>query len=220
MWREHEKQNLSVEELGQFLQFTRPLVFPKDHIIFANGDHPDYVYYIESGSFRIFRLGREGQQVTLSVRYAGELIGLAEALLDTPRECFAETMEVSCVQAIMIEDFQELMQKDASFATTISKIVSQRLRQTEEHCYELAIYTVTGRLASFLRTLAWQCGQPHKDGILLNIRLTHQDFANCIGTTRQSVTQILSTLKEEGIIKMQNKQIIIGDLQKLEQYIF
>ncbi len=211
--------SLSQEELKHFINQASLLVFPKKHNVFANGDYANYVYYIERGCFRTYRLDRDGRQVTLSVRFAKELIGIAEVMLDSPRKCFAETLETSCVYAIAKEDFLKLMQEDVEFAMKINQILSSRLRQIENNFYELACYNIVGRLAGFFQLLAVKCGRKHPEGILLDIRLTHQDFANCVGATRQSVTQILGLMKKENVIKIEDKQIIICDMEKLESYI-
>lgn len=210
--------SLSQEELRHFMSHASPLVFPKKYNVFANGDYANYVYYIERGCFRTYRLDRDGRQVTLSVRFAKELMGIAEVMLGSPRKCFAETLETTCVYAMAREDFLQLMQ-EYKFAMKINQILSSRLRQIENNFYELACYNVTGRLASFFQLLAVKCGRKHPEGILLEIRLTHQDFANCVGATRQSVTQILGLMKKDNIIKIQDKQIIICDMEKLESYI-
>lgn len=201
------------------MNHASPLVFPKKYNVFANGDYANYVYYIERGCFRTYRLDRDGRQVTLSVRFAKELMGIAEVMLGSPRKCFAETLETTCVYAMAREDFLQLMQEDIEFAMKINQILSSRLRQIENNFYELACYNVTGRLAGFFQLLAVKCGRKHPEGILLEIRLTHQDFANCVGATRQSVTQILGLMKKDNIIKIQDKQIIICDMEKLESYI-
>jgi len=203
-----------------FREYAMPLVFQKDHIVFANGDSPDYVYFIERGRLKIYRLTRDGQTITVSIRHPGELFGLAEALMEEPRKCFAQTLETTSLLAVKKDVCKEILKSTPALSIKVNKVLSHRLRRAEEVIYDLINYNVSGRLASFLLNMQEQCGYPCKEGIMLDIKLTHKDIANIIGSTRQSVTQTLQEFKEDGAIIVKNKKIILQDRKKLQSRVY
>lgn len=206
---------LSSEEQESFKQYSMPLVFPKEHTIFSPGDLPNYIYFIDAGRIKIYRLTMDGEYITISIRHPGEIFGLAEALCDMPRQCFATTLETTRLQAIKKEDFFRILIEKPQLNLKISQVLSRRLRQTETVIHDLVHYNVEARLARLLLSMAKQCGKNYSDYTLLDIVLTHKDIASMIGTSRQSVTLALQQLKDKGIIDYHKREIKIVDFTKL-----
>lgn len=211
---------LNQEEQEIFREYALPLVFQKNHIVFANGDSPQYVYFIERGRLKIYRLTKEGQTITVSIRHPGELFGLAEAMLDEPRKCYAQTLETTSLLAVKKDDCQAILESTPHLSFKINKVLSHRLRRAEEVIYDLISYNVSGRLANFLLSMREQCGYSCQEGIILDIKLTHKDIAAIIGSTRQSVTQTLQEFKDEGAVQIKDKKIILLDKKKLQRKVY
>jgi CRP/FNR family transcriptional regulator len=71
-------------------------------------------------------------------------------------------------------------------------ILARRLRTTEREIEDLALRDVPGRLGSLLLRLAEEYREPHERGIRLSFRLTHQDLAHMVGSTRETATMIMN----------------------------
>lgn len=211
---------LNSMEKEEFKDIALKLNFQKNNIIFANGDQPDYVYLIESGLVKIYRLNSDGDAITVAIRHSGELFGLAEAVLDEPRKCFAQALDNTSLLAVKSNDWKTILKSMPELSLKVNRMLALRLRRAEEIIYDLITYNVSGRLASLLLHLQDQCGCQTSDGIVLNIKLTHSEIAAIIGSTRQSVTQILNEFKDEGAIKINDKKIIVTNKNKLQSKIY
>ncbi len=208
---------LNRDEEEAFREYSISLVFKKNHNIFANGDSAEYVYFIEKGRVKIYRLTKDGNTITVAIRHQGELFGLAEAIMEEPRKCFAQTLENTSVLAIKAKDCQEILRSIPELSIKINRVLSYRLRHAEAIIYDLINYNVAGRLARFLISMQDQCGRSVSVGTMLDIKLTHYEIAAMIGSTRQSVTQVLTDFRDDGLIKIVDKKIIIIDRNKLLQ---
>lgn len=195
------------------------LVFPKEHEIFSPGDLPNYIYLIEFGRVKLYRITLDGKNITNSIRYSGEVFGLAEALCDMPRQCFASTIETVKLQAIKKEDFFNLLINQPQLNFKVSQVLSRRLRHAETLAYNLISYNIEARLASFLLNMSSQCGRNFNGHVILDIILTHNDIASMIGSSRQSVSLALQQLKESEIIDYHKRKIVILDFPSLRKII-
>ncbi|KJS84377.1 MAG: hypothetical protein JM58_11065 [Peptococcaceae bacterium BICA1-8] len=210
--------HLSSEEQKLFKEYSIPLVFPKEHNVFSPGDLPNYIYFIEAGRIKIYRITMDGEFITISIRHAGEVCGLAEALCSMSRQCFATTLETTRLQAVKKEDFFKILSMEPQLNLKISQVLSRRLRHAETIIHDLVYYNVEARLARLILSMAKQCGRQYDDHTILDIVLTHKDIASMIGTSRQSVTLFLQQFKDRGVIDYYKREIIIKDFSKLRSF--
>jgi len=94
-------------------------------------------------------------------------------------------------------------------------VLARRLRAAEKEIEDLALRDVPGRLASLLLRVEEEHGERHDRGIRLAFRLTHQDLAHMVGSTRETVTTILSRFRDDGLIAVEHKTVIILDRERL-----
>ena len=141
------------------------------------------------------------------------LLGLAG-----PNEPFGEPLtDVQAFQAITLTDTDLLcftcqdIQNDPQLATAMLRAVAARQRQSEAMLALLGLRRIEERLRGFLELLAEQYGQPCPQGLRLNLRLTHQDLASALSTTRVTVTRILGVLRDEGWLQIdEERRLVIG----------
>ncbi|CAK6696469.1 Crp/Fnr family transcriptional regulator [Synechococcus sp. CCY9201] len=141
------------------------------------------------------------------------LLGLAG-----PNEPFGEPLtDVQAFQAITVTDTDLLcftsqdIQNDPQLATAMLRAVAARQRQSEAMLALLGLRRIEERLRGFLELLAEQYGQPCPQGLRLNLRLTHQDLASALSTTRVTVTRILGVLRDEGWLQIDDeRRLVIG----------
>src|SRR3990172_10217204 len=101
-------------------------------------------------------------------------------------------------------------------AMRVMKVLADRLKQAEETIESLAFRDVPERLALLLMRLAEAYGEPHGGGRRLALRFTHQDLASMIGATRETVTNVLHRFRDDGLITVEDRHIVIRDLGRLE----
>lgn len=194
--------------------------YPKGHVIFATGDISDRVYLIQSGWVKIYRLSADGKSVTVgSIRSPGEMMGLAETLLGVERTCFAGTIcDVSMVTLTKTR-FEELLAQHPFLGIKVAKLLAVRMREAEGIIHEMVCWQVSGRLALMLLKMGERCGVESKGGIVLDVHLTHEEIASMVGTSRQTVTSLLNTFKQENSIAYEGRSIRIVDPDKLAKWL-
>ncbi|RPF46929.1 CRP-like cAMP-binding protein [Thermodesulfitimonas autotrophica] len=196
------------------------LNYPKGHIIFAAEEIADRVYLIEKGWVKIYRLSADGREVTVgSIRNPGEMMGLAETLYHGKRTCFAGAISDVTLVVVTKKDFLELLTDEHYFSLKVAKLLAARMREAEAMVHELVCWQVPGRLALLLLKIGERCGIEEEDGIKIKLRLTHEEIAGMIGTTRQTVTSLLNTFKKEKSINLEGREIKILDPKKLASWI-
>ncbi|MBE3586148.1 Crp/Fnr family transcriptional regulator [Desulfofundulus thermocisternus] len=194
--------------------------YPKGHVIFAAGDPADRVYLVESGWVKIYRLNADGRRVTVgSIRSPGELMGLAEALWGGERTCFAGAISNVSLVVLRKNKFEELMGAHPFLAIKVAKLLGIRMREAEQIIHEMVCWQAPGRLALTLLKMGERCGVETKNGIKLGVQLTHEELANMVGTSRQTVTTLLNTFKQEKSIVYEGRTISIVNPDKLARWI-
>jgi CRP/FNR family transcriptional regulator len=111
-----------------------------------------------------------------------------------------------------------VIKRNPEFAMKLFSSFSERLRQSDEVIESLLHREVSTRLATLLLNLSDRFGESNGTGTMLDVRLTHQDLANMIASTREAVSKVMSELQREGSIEIQNRKIVIVNRAALAEY--
>jgi len=178
--------------------------FPKNRILINEGDLSDSLYIIFSGRLKAYLSDDSGKEVILSTMGPGEYFGEIALLDDVPRSASIMVVEDCELSIISRSAFEEILQSHSSLALIMLKGMAQRMIALTKNVKSLALMDVYGRTAHFLLESAKE-----EDGLLITEKLTHQDIANRIGSSREMISRILKDLKIGGYIKIEDKKIII-----------
>lgn len=186
-------------------------------LIFKVGSAGDNVYFLESGRVKIYHLSPTGKEILLWFCFPGEIFGLAEVCHGGGRQVCAEACEASQVLSIRQESFKTFLAGHPAAALLINDVLAGRLRNLGNLIKSLVASDVNERVTQLLVRLAATHGhRTPNGGVALDIRLTHQEMANMIGTTRQSVTSALGELKRSGMLDVRDHHILIHDATILD----
>lgn len=184
--------------------------------LFLEGEKAEKMYFIHSGKVKLKMYSEGGKELMLSIKkensLLGEFAGLDE---DEHYNYVAKVIEDANVGIIPQKDLKKLLYQFGNFAVEFMSWVSWSHRMTQRKLYDVIFYDNAGALASTLIQLTASYGVKCKDGIIIGIELTNKEYADFIGTSRESVNRILNTWKKEGIIDFSNKQIVIRRFDKL-----
>jgi CRP-like cAMP-binding protein len=146
----------------------------------------------------------------------GEIFGEFAVLGGNARDEYAEAVLNSQFVLIPKQEMWSLMERYPEVSLGISKIFGFRRRRIERRLRNLLFQSNRKRLIHLLLELMEQYGQRVENGVRLNIKLTHLEMANVIGSTRETVTVVLGQLQAENLIQVVRRQITITDLKRLE----
>jgi CRP/FNR family cyclic AMP-dependent transcriptional regulator len=178
--------------------------FPKNTVIINEGDRTNLVYLIRSGRVKVFLRSEDGKKVDVNVLEAGDCFG--EMVIDGgSRSASVVTMMASQLSIIPQSAFKDFVARKPDFALQIILKLILRTRELLKNVKSLALLDVYGRVARTLLELATQ----KDDRLIIKEKLSAQDIAHRIGTSRESVSRILRDLIRRGYILMDGKSITI-----------
>jgi CRP/FNR family transcriptional regulator len=125
---------------------------------------------------------------------------------------FAEALTDARVIGVRKPILAEVVKRRPELATKLFFSFSERLRQSEEVIDSLLEREVSARLATLLANLGNRFGETNGSATVLNVRLTHQDLANMIVSTREAVSKVMSEFQREGLIEVRDRRIAIKPL--------
>lgn len=182
----------------------------RNAFLYMPGDDCEGVYVVVSGRIKISRLQESGRELTLGMVEAGEIFGIECIQGLKNRESTAQAMEDSRIMLISKDRLQELIREQPELSFVLIQLMGQKLRASQQVIERLLLKDVKARLAALLLDLARRCGQPAENGIRLAARITHQDLASLIGSTRETTTATLNQFKRSRLIDMERRQITIA----------
>lgn len=216
----YEALALEESEKNVIREYGTVVRYPKGQIVFSAGDTADRIYLIEEGYVKIYRLTMDGRKVTVgSMRSPGQLMGLAETLYHGERTCFAGAINDSILVVVRKSCFERLLGRHPSIALKVATTLGVRMREAEAIIQEMVSWQVPGRLAMLLLKMSERTGIETETGTKIALRLTHEELACMIGTSRQTVTSLLNMFKQEGSIAIEEREMYILETEKLKKWI-
>ena len=178
-------------------------------LVFAAGDPDGQLYFLLEGTVRLYKVYGEYKEATVALLrdrgVFGEL-GLDEGYR---QRCFAEAVTEARVAAVRKPVLAEIVRRHPAFARKLFFSFSDRLRQSDEAIESLLSREVAARLGTLLLNLGERFGETTGSGTVLKVRLTHQDLANMIVSTREAVSKVMSEFQRDGLIEVQNRRICL-----------
>lgn len=200
---------LTPEQVERLESRARLRKFARGSLIYLPTDRGDSVFLLTSGRVKIYHITSEGKQALLAIIDPGELFGELAMLDAGQREEFAETMEASTVVLIPGDEIRRLMEESPQLSMGVTKLMGLRRRRVERRLKSLLFRSNRERLIHLLLELVEKYAQPCPEGLKIGIKLSHQDLASIIGSTRETVTVVLGELQTEGSLIIKRRQIIL-----------
>jgi CRP/FNR family transcriptional regulator len=185
----------------------------KNVYIYNYNDPSEYVYLIKKGTVKLIRLGNNGKQITLSVLNKGMIFGEGDVLNEATYTHYAETMEPCNICYIHKKDFKGLLDKYDSINKMILNIMYKHLKESQQKIEEIAFYDVRTRLIRNLYELSETYGKPYNNNneicTLIDLKISQDDLADFVATSRESVNRIIKDFKDEGILDFSGRKMIL-----------
>jgi CRP/FNR family cyclic AMP-dependent transcriptional regulator len=201
-----ELSEADINTLGRLATRRR---YPKDTVVFFENEEGDFFFTIVQGRIKVTILGDDGREIILSVLGPGDFFGEMALLDNEPRSATAIAVEDSELLSLHRTDFQGVTGENLAIAHALIKILTARLRRANHQIQTLALLDVYGRVARVILDMAKEEGRRLKDGRIAFRRATHQEIANRIGTTRETVTRMLKDLERQALIRIEGKEIVL-----------
>jgi CRP/FNR family cyclic AMP-dependent transcriptional regulator len=183
--------------------------YPKDGVVFFENEEGSSFFMIVEGRIKVTILGDDGREIILSVLSSGDFFGEMALLDNEPRSATAIAVEDSELLVLNRSDFESAVADNSRVMQALIKTLTARLRKANHQISTLALLDVYGRVARVILEMAREDGRRLRDGSIAFRRATHQEIANRIGTTRETVTRMLKDLQRQGLIHVEGREIVL-----------
>lgn len=193
---------LNPQDLKAIDELVPVFSYPAGTLIYSPGDRIQQIYFLKRGRVQLFQVTPEGKQLTLTYLGDGNIFGETDLFATGAGSCYAKTVAPTLVCSMGKHDLAGFMLKRPRVALKLVEILSHEIRKLQSLTTTLVLEDVRTRTGYLLLTLAQQFGQPEEDGWLrIDLRLTHQELANLIGATRESVSLVLEEYGRQQAIR-------------------
>lgn len=202
-----------IEAIGHVTTMTH---CRRGQIILAPDDPPERIHILKRGRVRVYRISPDGKQLTLDIYERGTILGDMRLIgQDRIAEAYAETLDEAVICTITPDELRRLVERYPVIAVNIISHLSRRLQEAERELEAMAYQRVGQRLARKLVDLAERFGVPTGRGTLIGARLTQQELAEMIGTTRETLSLTLADFRRRGLLETVRQQVVIRDAERL-----
>ena len=210
--------HLEESELIVLVRLAEFQEYKQGEIIFFEGEPGEAMYVIEKGKVKILKDNLEGKEQILNVVEKGDVFAEVVIFDDRPYPATAQTVEDSLIAAIKKESFDQMLYLNPQIAVKMMKLMGKRLREAQGKIADLALKNTDKRVLSTICKLARKHGRELSDNkVKIELSLTHQQLANMVGCSRETVSRILSKFKKKGLIDFDKSYIIVNNLGQLEE---
>ena len=204
--------------------------YPRGATLFVEGQEASGVYMLCQGRIKLSTCSRDGKTIILRIAEPGEILGLSATVTDGLYESTAEVLEPCQINFISKRDFLRFLEQNAEVGLSAAKQLSFKYHVAYNQICSLGLSNpVAARLARLL--LDW-CppangngsnghghGHGNGHGVRLKMTYTHEEIAEMIGTSRETVSRLLKDFKERELIRLKGSDLIIDDPGRLDAII-
>lgn len=189
--------------------------YKKREVIYQEGHTPNYLYFLNSGKVKTFKLHDYGKEYINTLVAQNEFFGYVPLLEGMDYTESAECLEDSELTLIPKADFYHLVDSDTEAMKAFIKLLSKDVKEREEQLLKLAYSSVRKRVAEALLLLDERYGKNKPEPF--TISMSREDIANIVGTATESLIRTLSDFKQERWIEMKGSSITILNKEKLRK---
>jgi CRP-like cAMP-binding protein len=179
-------------------------------LIFAPGDPDGQLYFLLEGTLRLYTIYGQYKEATIALLKDGGIFGDLSLDQEGWQNVFAEAVTDVRVAVVRKSVLANVIKRQPEFIIKLVYSISERLRQSDEVIESLLDREVSARLTTLLLNLGDRFGEVDGSVMVLNVRLTHQDLANMIFSTREAVSKVMSEFQRDGLIEVRNRKIAIN----------
>ncbi len=187
--------------------------YKKKNELFTEGDTPRFLFFVQSGSVKIFKSHPDGKELITNLYKASDFFGFEPLLEENNYLDSAVVLEDSEIVLIPKGDFLTLLNDHWDVSASFIALLCKKVSEKEKQLLNLAYNSVRQRTAEALLKLYQLNGGKDK------ISIAREDLAKIVGTASESVIRILSDFKEEGLIEIETSKIKVLQPAKLEKVV-
>lgn len=190
--------------------------YPPGAMLFFEEQESNNVFLLCKGRIKLIMAGSDAKSIIVRIAEPGELIGLDGAISGKPSTMTAETFDPCTVHVVRREALRTLMHRHQDFCIAVAEHLSSHYRSACSHIRSLGLSrTASEKIVHFL--LEWAAkGRQTEEGLRVNIPLKHEEIAQIVGVSRETVTRTLTELRHKSLISTRGPAVLIHDKSALQ----
>jgi CRP/FNR family cyclic AMP-dependent transcriptional regulator len=211
--------SLPPRTLEAFERIKFPSSLPRGSVLFVEGQSPRGIYMLCKGRVKLSVNSSDGKTMILKIAEPGEVLGMHASVTGVPYELTAETVQPCQVVFIKREDFQKFLADYGDACLTAAQHLSNACHNAYDTIRTIGLsHSASEKLARMLLELAAD-GEHTKDGIRVKLALTHEEIAQIIGTSRETVTRLLAGFRKKQVAVLKGSTLMIRNRAALERLV-
>ncbi len=209
--------DLDAQQRAQVEQLITYQTYPAGRIFYSPDEYGEQLFVLQAGRVRIYKLSVEGRALTLAVLEPFTIFGEMTLVGQWMHDSFAESMTECTIGMIGRDDLRHILKQYPQISLSFMELMGQRLRETENKLADIAFKSVPQRLATVLLSLVHETDTTPRSSVPTVLRYTHQQFAEMIGSYRETVTKAMGEFRDTGLIRIEEDVIELTDVDRLQQ---
>ncbi|MFH1213820.1 MAG: Crp/Fnr family transcriptional regulator [Candidatus Neomarinimicrobiota bacterium] len=203
--------DLKDEIIQKISNLMQKRVYKKGNIILMEEEFGDTLFILNQGSVKITRLSDDGREVILSILGEGDFFGEMSIFDGENRSANVIALEDTDVLILKRGDFLDLLEKHPKIAIVLLQEMAMRLRRSDQQIEGLSLSDAENRIAMSLLRLAEDLGVIKQGQVVIENLPYQQDIANMAGTSRETVSRMLTLLQRKGYVQKRGRKLIIAN---------
>ena len=206
---------LTDEEFSRLQHIFVLRSYRKNQIIFLEEETGSYMYLVLSGKVKVAKAGTGGRETILAIHRAGDFFGEMSLLDGKTAPATVSAMEDAKIISVSGSDFHKYLMHNEKVMLQIINVLCARLRQVWQ-TQSMSSSTAEARIRNGILQLARRHGIRDARGTIIDLKITHEELAEMVGTSRETVTRVLARLRKDGIIQVDQRRITLIDSEALQ----
>ncbi|MBT9587293.1 Crp/Fnr family transcriptional regulator [bacterium] len=209
---------MEAEDLAKLAKYLYHKHMTKGQVLFQQGDRGDEFLIVTEGSVKVELVNPDGKELTLAILKPYQFLGELALLDDFPRSANAIAMEDGQLLALNKRDFLHVVNQYPRMFSPITRQLTRRVRVLTDDIASMAFLDSFTRTARKLVSLAQDLGVPGTgNAVTIPQALTHQELANLVGATRETVSKVIGDMRSRRLITVEGHKITILNKQQFAE---
>ena len=215
---EHLFCNLPVAAVQKLNEIKSTAVYPKSAMLFIEGQQPGGVFVLCTGKAKLSTSSAEGKTVITKISEAGDVLGLNATISNRPYEVTAEMIEPGQANFITRDALLHFLREYGEVALRVAEQLSRNYYTAYEGIRTLGLTSSPSQKFAKL-LLGWSNATGNGDPLQVKLTLTHEEIAEMIGTTRETVSRLFAEFKKRQLVQLKGATLVIRNKPALEKMV-
>ncbi len=211
--------DLSGESIAAFNRIKHAAVFPEHAVVLVEGQSPWGIFILCQGRAKLSTTSREGKTLIVRIAEAGEVLGLHAVITGGPYELTVETMQPCQLNFVGREDMLQFLRDYADASVHATQHLARDCSDSYGVVRTIGLsHSVSERFARFLLETAAD-GQVSNGTVRVRLAMTHEEISQLIGTSRETITRLLSEFRRNELAELKGSTLIIHNHPALKNMV-